>query len=196
MIVFKIVNKVLKIIEKILMVIVLIAIFMVLYNFIQLSILKKEYVNVLGYSVFEVISNSMAPTIIKKDIIVVRLTNEVEENDIITYKKDKDFITHRVTELNNDHVITRGDANNSKDVPIKNSLIIGKVVKIIKNAGIWKEILTSPKVLVLLIVTLVLFNLALSKDRNGTKLFKNKNTDFIISNDKIIEEVVDKRAKK
>lgn len=193
---FKIVNKVLKIIEKILMVIVLIAIFMVLYNFIQLTILKKEYVNVLGYSVFEVISNSMAPTIIKKDIIVVRLTNEVEENDIITYKKDKDFITHRVTELNNDHVITRGDANNSKDVPIKNSLIIGKVVKIIKNAGIWKEILTSPKVLVLLIVTLVLFNLALSKDRNGTKLFKNKNTDFIISNDKIIEEVVDKRAKK
>ena len=62
-----------------------------------------------------------------------------------------------------------GAANNAIDVAITQDVIIGKVIKIYENAGIWQKILTTPQVVVMIFVTLILFDLAFSY-----KGFKNK----------------------
>lgn len=183
------ISKLLRIFEILLIVIILITIFVVAYNFIELKILKRDHVNVFGFSVFEVISDSMAPTIGKKDIIVVKLNDNIEKNDIVTYKKDGAFITHRVVDIKDEYLITRGDANNSKDVPISKDITIGKVKLIIPNLGIWRDILVSPKVLILIIITLILFNIALSGNSKQSRK-KGKNCDFKLTSEGIIEEIL------
>ena len=127
-------------------------------NFFQLNIMKKDYTNFFGYSVFKVISDSMSPYIVKNDIIIVKLNSEIKKNDVITYKLKNDFITHRVVSINKTSYLTRGDYNNVGDEPIPKKDVVGKVVKILPKLGIWKDIIMTPKVFVLLFITTLLFS--------------------------------------
>ena len=60
----------------------------------------------------------MEPTINVKDLIVVSQTDKIKENDIITYRDNNDFITHRVIKIEGDILTTKGDSNNSTDTKI------------------------------------------------------------------------------
>ena len=51
-----------------------------MYYMAQITFLKKDYVNICGYTFFEVATGSMASTINVGDIVVVRITNEINEN--------------------------------------------------------------------------------------------------------------------
>lgn len=186
----KAMNKILWLIETILVVIILITIFIIGFNFYQLKILKKDYVNFFGYSVFEVVSNSMAPTIEKKDIIIVKVDSIFEENDIITYKLDNSFVTHRITDIKDDHFVTRGDANNSQDTPISKKEVIGEVIQTIPNLGLWRDVLMTPSVLISIFVTLALFNFTVFNMNGSNKNVKKKEKfdDFRVKFDNIIEE--------
>ena len=55
-------------------------------------------------------------------------TKEFKEKDIVTYKKDNKYVTHRIIKIEGDKVITKGDANNVEDPPINKKDIIGKYV--------------------------------------------------------------------
>ena len=57
-----------------------------IYNFISIKILKHDYSNVFGYTLFEVISGSMSPEIQKGDLILVKLNTDYKKGDIISYK--------------------------------------------------------------------------------------------------------------
>ena len=71
-----------------------------IYTFIVTDIMKKDYVNIFGYTYFVVASGSMSGTIEVDDIVFVQLTKKVKINDIITYKsKDGDIITHRLIQM-------------------------------------------------------------------------------------------------
>ena len=65
----------------------------------------------------------------------------VKIGDVVTYKQDNDFITHRIIEVYKDTYITKGDANKAKDKPIDKSQIIGKVTKVLPKFGIIKKTL-------------------------------------------------------
>jgi len=140
------------------------------------TILKKDnkYLSLFGYSVFNVATGSMAPTINQNDIIVVKTEKKYNTDDIITYKKDMDFITHRIIDINDNGYVTKGDANNSIDGTIKNDIIIGKVVKVLVQAGIWQKILTTPSVVIMIFVTLLLFDLAFSYKGRQENIAKEK----------------------
>lgn len=124
----------------------------------QVKIQKKDYANLFGYSLFEVATGSMSPTIEVGDVVITKLTKEVNANDIIVYMDGKDIITHRLIEKNGDEIITRGDANNSEDKPIEEKMIIGEVVKIIPQLGTWQQILSSPEVLVLIVILILILS--------------------------------------
>ena len=181
-------EKIGKIITGILLSIIIFIFFIMIYNFIQLKILKRPYVNFLGYAVFEVVSDSMAPSIYKNDIIVVKITKEVKSDDIITYKDGENFITHRVIDIQGNYYITRGDANNSKDDPVMQTAILGKVVKIFPKLGIWQTIFTTPTVIISLLITLGLFSFVFSYKKKK----KIPCVDFGIYRNSIIEEYGDK----
>ncbi len=160
---FKYKDKLLNIIFYILILIITLAIFFAIYNYISLKVLKKDYTNIFGYTIFEVASGSMSDTINIGDIVIVKINSSFEEKDIITYKYNNEFITHRVISKEKNKIITKGDANNSKDNPIEYDMVIGKVVKVIKNIGIWKKVILTPKVLFSIIITVVLFCYYFSK---------------------------------
>ena len=88
-------------------------------------------------------------------IVIVKLTDDVKENDIITYKYKEDFVTHRVIEIKGDEIITKGDANTSKDDPVAKKDVLGKVVFIISNVAIWIKVLKTPQVIIAILVTII-----------------------------------------
>lgn len=166
------VNKIFNIIKKIIInliifilgIIAIIAIWMS----IQLNIQNKEYVNIFGYSIFSTATGSMSPTIEKGDIVFVKIGEQTKEKDIITYKKDNAFITHRIIKIDGESIIAKGDNNNTQDEAIKKDAVIGKVVFIINNVEIWKKVFSDNSVLVPVILTIILFVILVS--------YKEKNT--------------------
>ncbi len=182
----KVAEKVMRIIVDILLFITTIAIIFSLYGFYQLKFQNKKYFNLFGYTAFNVVTGSMSPTLEIGDIIIVKIGNEVEKDDIITYYKDDNFITHRAIEVNNDDIIARGDSNNSSDSPITKDMVIGKVVRVFSNGSSFIDVLLTPKVFISIIVTLFLFSLCISYI---PKSKKNKN-----DNDEI--EILDIGGKK
>lgn len=151
-------TKVISFILNVLLTIITIVIIIGAYYMYQVKIQKKDYANLFGYSLFEVATGSMSPTIEVGDVVITKLTKEVNENDIIVYMDGKNIITHRLIEKNGNKIITRGDANNSEDKPIEEKMIIGEVVKIIPQLGTWQQILSSPEILVLIVILILILS--------------------------------------
>lgn len=159
-------NKIVKTILNLIYVLLAIIVIILIYNLIQISILNKQYMDLFGYSFFEVKTGSMSGTMEIGDIIIVKLTKDVQLNDIVTYEKEQVLITHRIIEKQENNIVTKGDANNSEDEPITTDEIIGKVVYTFKNVEIWKQVFKAPEVYTLVIITLVLFGITMVVGEN------------------------------
>ena len=163
----KVINKISTIILNILLVIVSILIIIGLYYLVQIKILNNSYANIFGYTFFEVATGSMSNTIEIGDVVIVKITKEVQENEIIVYSEDNNFITHRlITKDENGKFITKGDANNSEDKPIEEAQILGKVIYIIPKIGILKRAILSKQVLILILTLIILLGMALKLTTN------------------------------
>ncbi len=91
-----------------------------------------------GYSLFRVSSGSMSPELEVGDVILVKSCDgsDVKNGEIVTYlatsgEMSGRMITHRVIKepyLNGDeyYIVTKGDANESSDDPVKTSQIEGR----------------------------------------------------------------------
>lgn len=110
-------NKVFKIISNIL----LISIILILSIYLIL-----KYTNKIG--IYKVMTHSMENKIHAGDYLLVIKNKEYKKGDIVTYKKDNYYITHRIIKINKNSVITKGDANNINDEKINKSDIVGKVI--------------------------------------------------------------------
>ncbi len=131
---------------------------LVIYINLKTKFTDSKHATFFGYSLFEVQTGSMAKHIMPEDWIIVKLTKDVKLNDVITYESNQEFITHRIVGIYQGSYITKGDANKTKDDPISDAQIVGKVVKIIPNAGIFRKIVLNKMVLFSMILTLVIFN--------------------------------------
>ena len=157
------------IILNILIVLVTIFIIIGIYYLFQIKILNKGYANLFGYTFFQVATGSMSDTIEIGDVIIVRITKEIEENDIIVYKEEENYITHRLILKNGEELRAKGDANNSEDKPIKLEQVLGKVEIIIPKIGMWRDIIMTPEIIGLIIVVIVLLSFVFFYNKNGGK---------------------------
>ena len=151
-------SKIISFILNVLLTIVTIIIIIGMYYIYQLKIQKNDYANLFGYTFFEVATGSMSPTLEIGDVVIVKITKEIEQNDIIVYIDGENIITHRLIEINDDGLIAKGDANNSEDKPIQYEMVLGEVVSIWPKIGIWRKIFTSSDVVGLILVLIVLFS--------------------------------------
>ncbi len=158
----KTLNKISNILINLLIFVVSICLLLVIYNFFQINILKKSYTNYFGYTYFEILTGSMKEEIDIDDYVFVKITNDIKEGDIISFYYDSSVVTHRVIKMDEELIITKGDANNVNDAPIKKEDIIGKVVFIGRNYGKYIKVITEPIVFIPFFITIVLFNLAFS----------------------------------
>lgn len=160
-------------------------VFLCLYIFISINILKKDYINIFGYTYFIMESGSMTGTVEINDIVIVKLTNEIKENDIITYKnRNNEYITHRVISINGTDIKTKGDANNIEDDLISTEDVIGEV-----------SLILSPSVLLQLFIILIIIIIVVAII-NFDKIFRLFATEeehrITKSFDKIPDEVFKK----
>lgn len=162
-------EKVFHSILNIIIVLAIIVMIFVTYNYIQLHFLGKEYTNFFGYTIFEISTGSMKDTLNVYDIILVKITKDVQLGDIITYSNENETITHRVISINENEIVTKGDANNTQDTKITKDMVIGKVVSSYSKIGIWIRVFSDYKVLISVFITLMLIEKSISKDRRTKK---------------------------
>lgn len=77
-------------------------------------------------------SGSMWPALKKGDLVFVEAIEnqkELEVGDIIVFRNPKGYTIHRIKEINDIKIVTKGDANNISDVPIKFSDVVGKTLE-------------------------------------------------------------------
>mgnify|MGYP002525954239 FL=1 len=114
-----------------------------LYTFIVTDIMKKDYVNVFGYTYFVVKTGSMSGTLEVDDLIIVKITKDTKINDIITYVNDNgEIITHRLVRKSGSKLIAQGDVNNVEDNPITKDQLIGTVALVISPSFVLKTVAT------------------------------------------------------
>ena len=142
----------------ILIFILVVGIILALYGFIQTKVQKKAYSNYFGYTYFQILTGSMEDTINIDDMVIVKITNKISENDIVSYKSENSIITHRVIEVLDDGYITKGDNNNTDDGMIEKDKIIGKVVYTGKKWGKIKKFILEPVVIIPFIAMIILFS--------------------------------------
>jgi len=188
-------KKIQKIVGKIvnvLIVFVIIAIIVCAYSVFSIKVLNKGYVNFFGYSIFEVATGSMKEEIDVGDAVLVKINEDYDVGDIVTYQSGDDYITHRVISKNDSYIITKGDANNTNDNPIDKKLVLGKVIKIMPKVGVWKKVILTPKVIVLILLTLFVFSILFSYDGSAIKIISSKKAQKEI--DDRIEDEVNKKV--
>ena len=126
-----------------------------IYTFVVTDLMKKDYANVFGYTYFVVASGSMSGTIEVDDIIFVKITKNVKEGEIVTFKsEDGAIITHRLISKEGNNYITKGDVNNVTDEVVTKDQIIGKVTLNVSPSFILKSI----AIFLILFIFLALFN--------------------------------------
>ncbi|MEO1769945.1 signal peptidase I [Candidatus Enterococcus ferrettii] len=125
----------------------------ILLSSLMFAFSEKSDAAIFGYRFYQVLTNSMAPQpdspsrgFYAGDIVLVKMTDgsQVKEGDIVTFQVGEGdrYLTHRMmerlTELNGqpgDYIVTKGDANNSKDPPISADRVYGKVAFVIPKMG-------------------------------------------------------------
>lgn len=110
------------------------------------------------YDFFIVTSGSMKPTIDVGSMVVVDTKREIQNNDVITYKKNDVVVTHRLIDINNGDLITKGDANTTNDLTtIKINDVIGSVVLNIPIIGYFLVLIRNHLVIFVFVVILLIY---------------------------------------
>lgn len=148
----KILN-VFKIILCVLMVLFIICFCSIVY---QKKVLKNEMPNLFGYTGGTIVSGSMEPAIKIGDYVVVNVDKEYKVGDVVMFKRGNAYIAHRVLEIHDDYIITKGDNNETEDVEIPRNTVVGPVVNVFKGIGSFLMLISRYKILVLIIVVLVI----------------------------------------
>ena len=162
-----------------------------IYNMINLKILKKDLTTINGYGILDVISGSMEPTIKVGDLIVINTKDKnINVGDVVTfYDVDMAFVTHRVVSINDDMMITKGDANDSLDDPIPLNNIVGKYVFKINGLGAFLTSLKNPLVSIIILIIGILICYLLSYQK---EIMIDNDEEFI----KYLEDKKQKEKKK
>lgn len=172
-------RKITKKIFKRVILIILIILFVV-----NLILSFEENTHILGFYMFNIVSESMEPTFFKDDLVVVKkieLSN-LQKGDIITFRQEDRIISHRIVKIiiekGKIKFITKGDNNEVQDkesIEINN--IYGKVVFSIPKIGkLIHYIQNSRGFINIFIFVIIVFVLVSLKDnqRNNRKIKRKK----------------------
>ena len=109
---------------------------------INLILSFEENTHIFGIYMFNIVSESMEPTLKINDVVVVKKceATQLQKGDIITFQQDGRTISHRILDITKDKNIikfrTKGDNNEIPDSDlIPESQVYGKVLFSIKKIG-------------------------------------------------------------
>lgn len=138
-----------------------------------------------------VLSGSMEPDLPVGSVLLIIPAeyDDINIGDDITFVRDESLklVTHRVIEKNDDEktITTKGIANNTRDAPTSYENVVGKVrlcIPLVGNAVLWLSspkgiIITVTAIVSLIILSLLIRYLFLSKPENETEEKKTESCD-------------------
>ena len=82
------------------------------------------------YPIAAITSGSMWPVLKQNDIVLIKAVPKetLAVGDIVVWQNERGFTIHRITKLDTDTLVTKGDANFTSDDPIAYSDIVGRTV--------------------------------------------------------------------
>lgn len=86
---------------------------------------KISIFNKIGLAV--VVSDSMEPVLSVNDLIVINKKDNYQVGDIIVYRFNNELIVHRIVKINQEQIVTKGDANKYEDNAISLDKVYGKL---------------------------------------------------------------------
>ena len=104
---------------------ILIIIFTIILVINIFSILNLSF---FGFRIYKIGSGSMEPYLKVNDYIIIKEKKNYNVGNVVTYKKNNEYITHRIKSIDGEIIITKGDNNNIEDQPINKKDIIGCLV--------------------------------------------------------------------
>lgn len=122
----------------------------------QKKVLKSLMPNLFGYAGGTIVSGSMEPNIKIGDYVIVSVNGGYDVGDVVMFKRGNSYIAHRVIEVFDDGIITKGDANDTEDKKISKDDVVGPVIKVIKGLGNFLTFLAKYKYLFFVIIVLVI----------------------------------------
>lgn len=91
-----------------------------------------------------VLSGSMEPEISVGDFIVVSEKKAYGEDSIVVFQDGRSLVVHRVVEINDNTIVTKGDANNTVDNPVEKTMVKGTVIAVIPQIGSVVSFIQTP----------------------------------------------------
>lgn len=172
-----------KIIKEVLKNILILGLVFILLEVSYSKFIKKEKpVTLLGFSFLIVTTGSMEPEIDAGELIIIKISEKYKEKDIVTFLDQDDFlVTHRIVELKENSIITKGDNNDLVDEPVVYSSVKGKVIFHSKLLGFFVLYLLKPLTFIYIIFVLIIniLKIFFTKEReeseNENKQIKKQN---------------------
>ena len=99
----------------------------IIVTFLALTVLVK----VIGVETKVVLSDSMYPSIKTNDLVYVYkgINHEhLKVGDVISYRLGNSEVLHRIVEVTDTFITTKGDKNDSNDTPIRVNEVTGKLI--------------------------------------------------------------------
>ena len=148
----------------------------------QKNVKNEEIPRIGDFSVFNIISESMKPTIEVNDLIIIKKCKqeELKIGDVITFKTPEEtVVTHKIVKISKEDgkkvYITKGDNNKIEDSdPVEYEQIHGKYVFKISGAGRFAERLQENNGLISVALTIIIF--IIIKNGNDKKKENRKRT--------------------
>ena len=151
---------------------------------INLILSFEEKTHILGIYMFNIVSESMEPTINVNDVVVVQKCkpSELQKGDIITFEQDGRTISHRILnitkEKGNIKFETKGDNNEIPDPDlVEQEQVYGKVLFKIKGIGKIISYIQNVRgfinVAIFAIIVFILVSLK-DKQKNNRKIKRRK----------------------
>ena len=135
-----------------------------LYAWNARSLLGNQVPMPLGIGASVVLSGSMEPALSVGDLLVIREAKAYDTGDIVVYQSGSMAVVHRIVEMTEETVTTRGDANNAPDTPVPLDALKGRVVLVIPLLGYAVWTLKSPVGILVAIIAAILLMEASFRD--------------------------------
>lgn len=119
------------------------------------SLLGDQVPMPFGVGASVVLSGSMEPTLSVGDLLIIRQQAHYETDDIVVYQSGTVPVVHRIVEISDESVTTRGDANNVDDESFPVEAIKGEVVAAIPWLGYGVWALKSPVAVIVMLAAAV-----------------------------------------
>lgn len=114
--------------------------------FIDLFLIFVLFLNILHFfsiTTKEILSASMEPTICTGDVVYINLNvpyDSIKTGDIIAYQNGNMMVVHRVIEVGEDGLITKGDNSNEIDInPVNEKMYMGRIKHWMKSGSDFYE---------------------------------------------------------